>query len=92
MIINELVGGGDGDPMADQSARHRVAGRAETDVRQPVDLPADRPSGPFQPQRRQHTEQRLLHSQLPSGTAQISAWVAALTSAHHMAAASLAVR
>ena len=55
--------GGDGDLVADQPARHRVAGRAEPDTRQPVDLPGDRPGAQLEPQRRQRAEQRLLDGQ-----------------------------
>jgi hypothetical protein len=48
---------GDQHGRADEPAGHRVAGRAEPDARQLVDLPAGRPGAQLGPQRRQRPQQ-----------------------------------
>ena len=73
MII--VAGGGEGDLVADQPARHRVAGRPEPDTRQPVDLPADRPSAHSSRNDGSGPSSGCSTASRSAGTAQISAWV-----------------
>ncbi len=77
------------DRLADQPGRDRVAGRAEPHAGQPVDLAGHRLADAG-PQRRQRPSSSRSTTSRSAGTAQISLWIAALTSTHHARAAAFA--
>ena len=78
------------DLRADQPDRHRVAGRAEPDAGQPVDLAGHQPRRCSARSDGSGASSSRSMTSRSAGTAQISLCTAALTSAHHAAAAAFA--